>query len=741
MENKVFKRGGIARTSAVLLTGAAMVAGSALPAWAGVNDNTIAIADASVVEGDTGTTSITFTVTRSTPIGVTTVEYATADATASAGSDYGTATGTVTFAEGDTSETITVVVNGDSLSELDEVLLVNLSAPSNGTITDNQARGEVNNDDAPQLVYAAGAGSSTTTNLILIDAGTGAVVREIGPIGFAVTGLAVDPLTGVMYGSTSNNSAQNPGSLIRIDTETGAGTLVGSYGLEDETAADITFTADGTLYGWIEPGADDLFVIDKATGVATLVGNSGLSTSGAGLAADGSDTIYFAGSSSSGPLRTINRTTGAPTTVVTMQGPGQAISALAFACDGETLLGSLNTGGRDGTSPNQLITVNEDTGAVVVIGPSTPQMDALEVRCPGGFEVSSATVAEDAGTATLTVTRVGGSDGAVGVSYSTSDGTATAGADYTSASGTLTFAHGETTKTITVPVVKDTVNEDDENVVVTLSQATGGAAVLTSTGVVTINDLQSFDTGYRLVASDGGVFTFGDRNFHGSTGDRPLNKPVVGGATDISDYDGYWLVASDGGVFTFNAEFHGSLAGQTLSAPAVEIEPTPTGKGYWIVLADGKVYTFGDANHFGDMSGKALNKPVIGMSVTPSGKGYWLVAGDGGIFNFGDAGFFGSMGDKVLNAPVIDLAPSVDNLGYYLLGSDGGVFTFGSADFKGSTGDMKLNSPVVAILVSPTGAGYWLGAADGGVFTFGAIPFLGSMGGTKLNGPVLDFIN
>ena len=248
--------------------------------------------------------------------------------------------------------------------------------------------------------------------------------------------------------------------------------------------------------------------------------------------------------------------------------------------------------------------------------------------------------------------------------------------------------------------------------------------------------------GYRMVAADGGIFTFGERRFHGSTGSLVLNKPIVGGATDISDYDGYWIVASDGGVFTFDAEFHGSLAGQTLAAPAVEIEPTPSGKGYWIVLANGKVYTFGDANFFGDISSSRLNKPVIGMSVTPSGKGYWLVAEDGGIFNYGDAGFFGSMGDKVLNAPVIDLAPAVDNKGYYLLGRDGGVFTFGTADFKGSTGSMTLNAPVIAMLTTPSGSGYWLAASDGGIFTFGpGAAFLGSMGGTKLNSPVLDLIN
>ena len=255
-------------------------------------------------------------------------------------------------------------------------------------------------------------------------------------------------------------------------------------------------------------------------------------------------------------------------------------------------------------------------------------------------------------------------------------------------------------------------------------------------------DQPTGSNGYRMVAADGGIFTFGQRTFHGSTGNMTLNKPIVGGATDVSDYDGYWIVASDGGVFTFNAEFHGSLGNQVLTSPAVEIEPTPTGTGYWIVQANGKVTAFGGAKHHGDMSDKPLNKPIIGMSVAPDGLGYWLVAEDGGIFNFGSADFFGSTGDKKLNAPVIDLAPMPDGEGYYLVARDGGVFTFGTATFWGSTGNMTLNQPVIAMLVLPTGAGYWLAASDGGIFSFGPqADFLGSMGGTKLNAPVLDLIN
>ena len=55
--------------------------------------------------------------------------------------------------------------------------------------------------------------------------------------------------------------------------------------------------------------------------------------------------------------------------------------------------------------------------------------------------------------------------------------------------------------------------------------------------------------GYWLVASDGGVFSFGDASFYGSTGGDRLNKPIVGIAA-TPDGNGYWLVASDGGVFS-----------------------------------------------------------------------------------------------------------------------------------------------------------------------------------------------
>ena len=245
------------------------------------------------------------------------------------------------------------------------------------------------------------------------------------------------------------------------------------------------------------------------------------------------------------------------------------------------------------------------------------------------------------------------------------------------------------------------------------------------------------NSSYWTVASDGGIFSFGNAQFWGSTGAIVLNRPIVGMAAK-TDHDGYWLVASDGGVFSFgNATFWGSTGALRLNSPVVGVAATPDGGGYWLVAADGGVFAFGDAAFHGSMGGKPLNKPIVGMAPTHDGLGYWLVASDGGIFSFGDAAFHGSTGALVLNRPVVAMAATRDGLGYWLVASDGGVFTFGDAFFHGSMGGTVLNRPVVGLAVTPDGGGYWMVASDGGIFSFGDAGFSGSEGGGVLNRPMV----
>jgi hypothetical protein len=243
--------------------------------------------------------------------------------------------------------------------------------------------------------------------------------------------------------------------------------------------------------------------------------------------------------------------------------------------------------------------------------------------------------------------------------------------------------------------------------------------------------------GYREVASDGGVFTFGSFGFYGSMGGTPLNKPVVGiASTPLSP--GYWEVASDGGIFSFGtAQFYGSTGGMHLNAPVVGMAATPDGKGYYLFASDGGVFAYGDATFDGSMGGMHLNAPIVGGAVTPDGKGYDLFAADGGVFSFGDATFHGSMGGTRLNQPVAGGAITPHGGGYYLVAADGGVFTFGDAGYQGSMGGVHLNKPVVGIQVTPDNEGYNLVASDGGIFSFGNAVFYGSMGGSHLNQPVV----
>jgi cell wall-associated NlpC family hydrolase len=101
--------------------------------------------------------------------------------------------------------------------------------------------------------------------------------------------------------------------------------------------------------------------------------------------------------------------------------------------------------------------------------------------------------------------------------------------------------------------------------------------------------------GYWLFASDGGIFTFGDARFYGSTGATHLNQPIVA-MTPTPDSDGYWLVAADGGVFTFgDASFYGSMGGAPSPEPTERIVTTATGHGYWIIDQNGTANPFGDA--------------------------------------------------------------------------------------------------------------------------------------------------
>ncbi len=252
----------------------------------------------------------------------------------------------------------------------------------------------------------------------------------------------------------------------------------------------------------------------------------------------------------------------------------------------------------------------------------------------------------------------------------------------------------------------------------------------------TCNRPAASQRGYLTVASDGGIFAFG-QDFCGSTGSIRLNKPAVGMAA-VPGQAGYWLVASDGGIFNYgNAGFYGSTGSLHLNAPVVGMAATPDGKGYWLVASDGGIFSYGDAGFYGSAA-SAPGQDIVGMAASPDGLGYWEVSTTGRISSYGDAtpaGDVPSLGIH-LNGSIVGITPDPVTGGYWLVGSDGGVFSFG-APFFGSTGSIHLNQPVVAMQSTADGQGYWFVASDGGIFSYGDAPFRGSMGGQHLNQPMV----
>ena len=203
------------------------------------------------------------------------------------------------------------------------------------------------------------------------------------------------------------------------------------------------------------------------------------------------------------------------------------------------------------------------------------------------------------------------------------------------------------------------------------------------------------------------MFSFGDAGFYGSIpglGLHPagsglpnsLNAPVVG-MVPTTDGRGYFMVASDGGVFAFgDARFEGSCPGiGGCSGAAVAVVPDATGNGYWIVTQTGNVYTFGDARYFGGPGSDGAQ--VMSAVRTWDGGGYWILRADGTVDAFGDAvGHAGPTGYVGGFNPATAIFTDSDSGGYWVADAEGAVFSYGDAPFDGSMSGKHLNGPIIA---------------------------------------------
>lgn len=226
--------------------------------------------------------------------------------------------------------------------------------------------------------------------------------------------------------------------------------------------------------------------------------------------------------------------------------------------------------------------------------------------------------------------------------------------------------------------------------------------------------------GYWIVATDGGVFSFGDANFYGSMGGQPLNKPVVGMAARPQG-DGYWLVASDGGIFAFgNAGFYGSMGGQPLNQPIVAMAATQSGNGYWLVAKDGGIFSFGDAPFYGSLGGQGYTDIV---SMAPAyhaggGNGYWLVRASGAMYSY-NANYYGG---NNAGSGIVAITSYTDS-GYIQVRNNGNIYAYGNVCYNGGANDAA--NPFIGIARGPDNCGYWTVKRDGAIFSYGSAPFKG----------------
>jgi hypothetical protein len=215
--------------------------------------------------------------------------------------------------------------------------------------------------------------------------------------------------------------------------------------------------------------------------------------------------------------------------------------------------------------------------------------------------------------------------------------------------------------------------------------------------------------GYWLDASDGGVFSYGDTAFYGSIpglGIHPagsglrnsLQAPIVGMVPSADDH-GYFMVASDGGVFAFgDATFAGSCYSVGgCSGSAVSVMPDSTGRGYWLVTSQGGVYGFGDAPFLGAPGNEG--SPITAAVRTPDGNGYWILDAQGTVHGYGDAANQTGQGVGSDNFDTGEgSALFTDSLGdgYGVSDQRGDIETFGGEPNDGGMSNTNLNGSIIA---------------------------------------------
>jgi large repetitive protein len=542
--------------------GATIAAGTAVGTIVDDDAPSVSIADASVTEGDLGLTVATFTLTLSAPSTLPiSVGYQTADGTASSLSDYTAASGTADFDPGETTADVTVLVQGDVLSEADETFAVDLSAPVNVRIGDGHGAGTIDDDDPlPSL----SVGDATIVE------GTGGTT----PMTYTVTLAPASGQTVTVGYSTADGTATSPG-----DYQPSSGTLTFAPGQTSKTVT-VLVQADAAF----EPSETLILGLSSPTG-ATIGG------SGTGTIDDDDDAISIAdaavtegNSGTANAVFAVRLGAASPNTITvdysTFDGSatapddyGTTSGTLTFA-PGQTAKQILVPVNGDQTvEANEIFTVNlTNPSNASVAGTGIGTGTITNDDAPPSLSIANATVTEgNSGTvnAVFAVSLSGPSAATITVDFATADGTATAPDDYTATTGTLTFVPGQTAKQISVPVKGDTVIEGNETFAVNLTSPT--AATISgsgfATGTITDDDQPAISIG-NATANEGNAgttaFTFA----------VTLSAPSANTVTvDYSTFDGSAVAPGDYGATSGTLSF---AAGQTAKQVVVSVNGDTT---------------------------------------------------------------------------------------------------------------------------------------------------------------------
>ena len=374
-----------------------------------------------------------------------TVNFATSNGTATAGSDYTSTSGTLSFAAGETQKTFNVTIIDDNTLESNETVNLTLSNPTGGptlgftstatlVIQDNEAPPISNSNLRISQVYVRGgeAGATFQQDFVEIFNAGGSTIDLNG---WALVVITSEGTTQQAIGARFNNSFAVPPGMHLLLRFNGNGTngqpAPGEYPV-------ITELSLGSTSGQI-------FLLSPTqtvpSGCPTSFGVNGAVTDLVG---------YGSTACSEGPPLPVPPS-------------NQSLMRINGGCtDTNSNLNDFSL-----ATPNPRIS----TSPLTSCGSTPPQASQIS------FSASQYDVSEGAGKATITVTRTGQLTGAATVNFTTLNGSATAGSDYTTASGTLSFAAGETQKTFDVLITDDAVPESDENVVLNLSNPTGTASL------------------------------------------------------------------------------------------------------------------------------------------------------------------------------------------------------------------------------------------------------------------------